>query len=482
MKILVGYPPLKSDKGFPLLSQNRQFQWFNNPSIIFPIVLASAATLLKKNNYEVIWLDAIAEKTNEKTYFELIKKEQPDLIAFETKTPVIKQHWKFIDKLKSIFPKIKIVLMGDHVTALPEESFKKSKVDFIITGGDYDFSLLELCNHLKENNGMPQGIYYREHEVIKNNGSFKLEHNLDELPLIDRNFCKWQNYEIEYNIKQKPFMYIMSGRDCPYGKCKFCSWPTLFPIFRVRSVNNVLDEIGILIEKYNIKEIFDDTGTFPSGDWLVKFCNEMIEKGYNKKIKFSCNMRVDYITDERAKLMKQAGFRLLKFGLESGNQKTLDRINKGIKVEQIRKACEICKKNGLEVHLTMMVGYPWETKNDALNTLKLAKELMLSGKADVLQATIVIPYPGTPLYKEVVKGNLLLINKEDYERYDMREPIMKSSIPPKEIMQICDNIYKIFFDPRYIFRRIISIKNLADFKYTFRGIKAIFGHLKDFGG
>ncbi len=482
MKILIGYPPITSKKGTPLLSQNRQFQWFNNPSYLFPVILGSAATVLKEKGHEVTWVDAIAEKISLERFIEIIKEEKPDLFAFETKTPVIKEHWKIIDKLKEKFPEMKIVLLGDHVTAFPEESLENSKVDFVSCGGDFDFSLSNLCDWIsKKEEKCPRGVYYKKNGKIVNSGKFELKHNLDELPFVNRELTKWKLYEKEYNLQGKPFFYIMSGRDCWWGKCKFCAWPALFPTFRVRSAKNVLDEIGILIEKYKVKEIFDDSGTLMTGEWLKNLCNGLIERGYHKKIRYSCNMRFGALKQEDFYLMRKSGFRLLKFGLESANQETLDKLNKGIKIDDILEGCEMAKKAGLTVHLTMIVGYPWETKDDALKTFELAKELMQRGKADLLQATVLVPYPGTPLWKEAKKDNLFLFDPSEYERYDMREPILKTeNSDANEIARICGKIYTIFLTPSYIAQRIKNIRSWNDFKFNMRGTKAVFGHLKDF--
>jgi anaerobic magnesium-protoporphyrin IX monomethyl ester cyclase len=482
MKIFIGYPPTESEKGIALLSQNRQFQWFSNPSYIFPVILGSAATLLKERGNEVVWIDSIAERISWNDFIKRIDKEKPDLFIFETKTPVIKQHWKLIDKLKMQFPNLKIVLLGDHVTSFPEESMKNCKVDFVSCGGDFDFNLEELCEWISKKRGKcPSGVWYRNGNKIMNSGKAILKHNLDELPFIDRELIKWELYEKEYNLQGKPFFYIMSGRDCWWGKCKFCAWPILFPSFRVRSVENVLDEIGMLIKKYNVKEIFDDSGTLMTGKWLKDLCEGMIKRGYNKKIKYSCNMRFGALKQEEFNLMKKAGFRLLKFGLESGNQKTLDKLNKGIKINDILEGCKMAKRAGLTVHLTMIVGYPWETKEDALRTFRLAKELMQSGKADLLQATVLVPYPGTPLWKEAKENNWFLFNPLEYERYDMREPVLKTENSDAiEIASICGKIYTIFLTPSYIFQRMRNIKTWNDFKFNFKGIKAVLGHLKDF--
>jgi len=192
MKIFIGYPPTESEKGVALLSQNRQFQWFSNPSYLFPVVLGSAATLLKKEGYDVFWTDAVAEKISLEEFIEKFEKEKPDLFVFETKTPVIKQHWKTINKIKEKFPEMKIAVVGDHVTAFPEETLENSKADFVSCGGDFDFNLLELCRWIdKKEKKCPEGIYYRKEKKIVNSGKFSLKHNLDELPFIDRELTKW---------------------------------------------------------------------------------------------------------------------------------------------------------------------------------------------------------------------------------------------------------------------------------------------------
>ena len=177
MKIVVGYPPTKSEKGIALLSQNRQFQWFSNPTKMFPVVLASAATQLKNKGYEVRWKDCIAEETSWNQFIRFLKKEKPDYFIFETKTPVIKQHWKTVDKLKDRFPEMKIIILGDHVTYLPKESMEKSKVDFVICGGDYDFMLVDLFSALDKKKKIPSGIFYRKAEKILGNKKFKTNYN-----------------------------------------------------------------------------------------------------------------------------------------------------------------------------------------------------------------------------------------------------------------------------------------------------------------
>jgi len=485
MKIIISYPPLNNSKGCATLGQNRQFQYFNKPTYIYPVVPAMAATLLSRFGHEVIWNDCLAQGWDYARFLEFISSEQPDLIAFEVKTPVVKQIWAIINDLKNLtktdkLPKIAV--FGDHVTALPDETMQNSKVDFVLTGGDYDFLLLSLAEAIRNNdfNTMEAGIYYRKNGEINNSGKFKLNHDLDALPFMDRELTHWKLYAFENgNYKRTPGTYIMSARDCWWGKCTFCSWPTLYPQYRKRSVGNVVDEIGCLINKFKIKEIMDDSGCFPTGEWLQGFCREIIKKGFNKKVYIDCNMRFGVLSAEDFKLMKKANFRLLLFGLESANQATLDQINKNLKVETITKDCRLAAKFGLSAHITVMFGYPHESYADGLKTLSLGHWLLKKGYAKTMQATMVMPYPGTALFKECQEGGLL--KTLDWDKYDMKQPIIKTvSMPEEKIAQLIKSMYKISYNPEFIFRKITSLRDFDDLKYYLRTAKRVFGHVSDF--
>lgn len=499
MKVAIAYPPLESEKGIPLLGQNRQFQWASNPWNAYPVVPAYAATMLKEAGHQVIWMDGIVSKQTEKQWFSRLKEEKPSLIIIETKTPVVKYHWEIIDKIGSLFThhfSPTTVLIGDHVTAFPRESFENSKVDYVLTGGDYDFLLLNLINHLSRGEKLEPGIWHRgkirnsnlpagrQGFAIRNSGNFRLAHDLDKLPFIDRDLTMWRLYAYKNsNYSQTPGTYTMFGRDCWWGRCTFCSWTTLFPgqKYRVMSPDRALDEIGhTLAQCPGVKEIMDDSGTFPIGDWLTEFCWGMIDRGYNKKIKIDANMRFNAgLKQSDYDLMAKAGFRFLLYGLESANQKTLDQINKNSKVSYIEPVLKMAKRTGLWPHVTAMVGYPWESKKDAQKTLDMAANLFKKGLIDTLQATVVIPYPGTPLFKECVRNHWL--GTMDWNRYDMKEPIMKTEMSREEIMSLVRGIYSSFLTPAFIYRKLKEGLGSWDrFKYyIWMGFK-FFSRLIDF--
>ncbi len=481
MKVMIGYPPIPSEKGVPLLSQNRQFQWFNKPTYIYPMIPAYAATMALRAGHEVKWADGIAERWTPEQFEREYREFSPDIFLLEAKTPIIKRYWDCIARLKEIHPSGLIALCGDHVTALPEESMSHCPVDFVLTGGDYDFLLLDLLEHLQgaSEGSMPAGIYYRTSHDIVNSGRFQLANDLDALPRLDRELTKWTLYSVENgNFKYTPGTYTMVGRDCWWGKCSFCSWTTLYGNWRRQSPTKLLDEIGHLLQHYSIREIFDDTGCFPAGKWLREFCDGMIERGYNRKVVLGCNMIPGVLGHEQYSLMAKAGFRFVLFGLESACQETLERIHKCGKAREIEDSMRMAKEAGLEPHVTCMVGYPWETREQAQATIDLTRRMFDKGYIDTLQATMVVPYPGTPLFRECRENGWL--KTEDWDRYDMREPIMKTAMPDEEVMKMTRSIYRSFLTPRFVLRKLARIRSWSDIVYYWRAFIRLLGHLLDF--
>jgi radical SAM superfamily enzyme YgiQ (UPF0313 family) len=377
-------------------------------------------------------------------------------------------------------------LVGDHVSALPEESMKNCSVDYVITGGDYDFALTKLCKALEEDRQIScGGIWYRENGKIKNSGRSEEVQNLDELPFIDRELTQWDLYGEAYLYK--PCTYIMSGRGCGrvggVGVCKFCSWQhNLWSCgARLRSPGNFADEIERLVERYNVKEIFDDneSGAVWNKKWLKKFHIEMRDRGLIGRVILSTNSRADCLDNETCELLKKSGFRLLKVGLESGNNETLKRILKKESIEHIMGGVKTAKDHGLIVMLTVMTGYPWETESDVKRTYEVVKELMLykTRFGDSLQASVVVPYPGTPLYREAMKNNWFSINPKDYEKFDMSQSVLKAQV---DAYMWCDKLWSIHKDPKFMFNSLITMRSTHDLKLAHKGFRSVMAHTNDF--
>ena len=452
MRVAFCYPPILSAKGVPLLSQNRQFQWFSRPTAIYPVVPASAATLLKNRGYDVLWLDGIAQQLSPEAYWERLCAWKPEVVFLETKTPVVHFHWRWVQELKQRLPACRVVLAGDHVTALPEETLAAAPVDAVLHGGDYDFSLLAWLEK------RPVSI------------------DLAALPLIDRTLTRWKDYAFSNgNFLQTPGAYIMAGRDCWHGKCTFCSWTTLYPTYRIRPVETVLDEVGMLI-RLGAKEIMDDTGSFPIGSWLHTFCEGMIARGYHRRVRMNCNLRFGALHEADYRLMRKAGFRMILFGVESANAETLARLNKGLSPEQIVQGARMASAAGLDVHITLMFGYPWETLEDARRTVALGRDLLRRGYAATLQATWLVPYPGTPLFRELKASGQLLT--ENWDAYDMRAPVMRSPLSEADIRRLISEAYRSHLQPQVLLRQ--AVRALLHPTYLQKSFRALTGHLRDF--
>jgi radical SAM superfamily enzyme YgiQ (UPF0313 family) len=260
-----------------------------------------------------------------------------------------------------------------------------------------------------------------------------------DLPYPDREFTDalnpmWQSYG---NYKFHPATHMMVSNLCWYGKCTFCVDTKKLQEGEgrgVRSVDHVMEEIDDLI-RLGYKEVFDDSGTFPVGSWLEEFCAKMREKDRYKKITIGCNMKpikLDY------KMMANAGFRFLLVGIESANQKTVDRIKKGQRCADIIPIFKSMSDAGLEPHITSMFGYEWEDHHDAMRTVKLVHYLLKNGYAKTAQASVYSPPRTQP------------------------DPNSKGH-------KYIPMIYDAYKSPKFWYQKIKDIKRWEDFTYIVRG-------------
>ena len=177
----------------------------------------------------------------------------------------------------------------------------------------------------------------------------------------------------------------------------------------------------------------------------------------------------------------QGVLQIILFGVESANQETLDRYCKALKVEDVEKGARWATEAGLDVHVTFMFGHPWEGPKEIANTVALARRLLAKGWAKTLQCTLTIPYPGTPLFKELAASDGLFTT--DWDEYDMRRAIMKTPLATEdEIKRAIRDVYRGFLQPAALWHRLTSTRTLLDFGFYYRGVRSLIGHLVDFKG
>ena len=264
-----------------------------------------------------------------------------------------------------------------------------------------------------------------------------------DLPFPDRGFTdaknkRWQSYG---NYKFHPATHMMASNLCWWGRCTFCVDTLKLQQGEkrgLRTVEHVLNEIDDLIV-HGYKEVFDDSGTFPIGDWLRDFCGEMISSGMNKKIVLGCNMKPISERVVPFKLMKEAGFRFILVGVESANQRTIDKIVKGQESHKVVENMKAMSDAGLEVHLTSMFGYEWETHEENMNTVRQIHLLLRKGYVKTAQASVFMPPRTAPP-----------------ENHPAQQYIKK--------------VYDVYKKPWYWCRKIRDIKDVHDLTYLFKRV------------
>jgi magnesium-protoporphyrin IX monomethyl ester (oxidative) cyclase len=172
----------------------------------------------------------------------------------------------------------------------------------------------------------------------------------------------------------------------------------------------------MLIDKYNARQIQFWDPIFPLGEkHAAAFCEGVIRRGLHKKIIWNSTTRAETLTEETIKLMAKAGCKGLGFGIESGVQELLQSVGRRQDLEKIRRACTLSKKNGIVVVGAFIIGFPDETREMTQMTIDYAKSLDIH----YAQFSIMIPYPGTPLYQKVKeRGELLGVDEQDFVRYN----------------------------------------------------------------
>ena len=442
-------------------------------------LLTLAGLLLKKGN-DVHFLDGSAKNLDRKEVIKQIKDFMPEMVVIHTTTPSIYNDLEYAKNVKDISENIITVAVGLHASAVPENTFEISKNKFnnsldAIAVGEYDFSIAEIADNPSNINNIP-GIA----TIV--DGKLKYQ----KAPLCDINLLPepaWQLIKPEdYPDTGKlfPSLTLLNARGC-ISNCTFCCYRHIMSPGKLRqkNIDLVISEMEHDLTLYpQIKEIMFESDTFAANPlYTESLCKAILSSGINKKIKWSCNLRVDTKL-ELLPLMKEAGCRMVLTGFEFGTQEALNSVKKGTTLIQAKKFAETAAKIGFIIHGCFMVGGPGETIESAKETIKFAKSLPL----DTAQFAGLCPYPGTPLYDWAVKNNYLIakdwtewLNK-DYEQCTLLSYPQFSS---KAIDYYIDKGLKSFYlRPQQILRMILNIRSFSDIQRKLFGFKNFLDYFK----
>jgi radical SAM superfamily enzyme YgiQ (UPF0313 family) len=438
-----------------------------------PLGLTYMAAVLEKNNFDVQIIDAQILRLDFNTLSETLKNlsKKPKIIGITCLTSFYKAALKTAELVKEIFPDCLVAMGGPHVTISPEDPLKKDFVDVVVRH-EGEYTLLDLAKNI-HNLKEIKGISYKKDDKIIHNENREFIKNLDELPFPARHLIPRTDYRAPPDQQlASPTDSIMTTRGCPYS-CTFCSSGLIWGHnIRSRSINNVVDEVELLVNKYKVKSIiFMDDTFFPGKE--MEFCKEMIKRGLHKKVEWSCETRVNMAEEEKMKLMKKAGCKYIFFGVEAADDELLKRINKKITIPQVKKAIKMAKKIGFITRTSFIIGLPGETREQSLKTLKFAKEL----DADFSKWSVFVPYPGTKEFY-TLKDEIKNFNWDDYlsiAGYLSRNPIyVPKGRTYEELAKLQKEFHrKYYMRPGKVFRHLTKIRNFRDIKRYFKAGKVM---------
>lgn len=383
-----------------------------------PLGLAYLAAVLEREGHKIEILDLNVEKDQDTALLNGVK--NADLVGISILTAMYNQSRNTIKKIIEIRPEVPIVVGGPHVTALTEEVLKENKVDVAVRY-EGEETILELVNALECNEDLDKikGIYYKKGDQIFKNQDRPLIKNLDNLPFPARHLIKLDRY-INV-ISGRLAVTMMTSKGCPYRCVYCCKYEGLG--WRARSAENVLKEIDEVYHRYKTKFILfnDDTFAFDK-QRVIDICNGLIDRKYD--LKWICSTRVDTVDKEILEIMKKAGCWKIHFGVESGCPEIIEKIKKGITIKQVKEAFRLTDEIGLNTKAYFILGFPWDTRETVMETIKFSTQL----PTDEIQYTVCIPYPGTPLWMEAIKDEVISLNDINWDDFVPLNPEIKNKV------------------------------------------------------
>jgi radical SAM superfamily enzyme YgiQ (UPF0313 family) len=374
-----------------------------------PQGLCHLASVLPPERYNVFIVDAQALFIGVEETVKRIEELRPDYVGIITFTVAIHTTAALCEILKERCPEARIILGGPHITACPEETFRRYPVFDLAVLGEGEITFPKLLSCLDSRSKLTKRILYAERVDLKTLPIPRWD-LLPHLPDYYR--------PSKMTYRKLPAVAIVTSRGCPY-KCTFCDRSVFGRRWRAHSSKQVLDWIYHLVRRYGIKDI-----NFQDDHFTVNKCrlNAVCEgiKAHYPKLVWSAIARVDSINYKTVKVMKDAGCWQLAFGFESGCQEILDVIKKGTTIEQARKAVKLCKDVGILVKGLFMAGCPLETEETLKRTAEFIDELDL----DYLSMSAFTPTPNTEIYSEWEKyGRWEGALPDDWHKMNLWEPV-----------------------------------------------------------
>ncbi|MDD5072232.1 MAG: radical SAM protein [Candidatus Omnitrophica bacterium] len=396
-----------------------------------PIGVGCLAAYLLQHGRKVEIIDEHIEPLSKELIDNALERvSRPYIFGISTLTACAKRSYDISNRIKTWYPDSVIVLGGIHPTVLAEEALANRAVDFAVRG-EAEKILLELYDAVKNNgdHSRIRGLSYKDGGKPVHNPPADLP-DLDDFPVFP--YHLFEKYLGKYN-----FGFIASSRGCPYD-CIFCSQRAISgQKFRYVPEKTVIEEIGLLINKYGQTHInFVDDNFTANKQRISRLCELMIKSGFHRKATFDCQTRADAVDDEILTLLKKAGFRVVNYGLETASERLMVMLNKKETVAENIAAVKLAKKHDFKVSGTFIFGLPTETREERWQAYELAKKLDL----DYVRFNNATPYPGTRLY-EIAKEEGRLFVEEGWTNLNACASLVQDSMTESKLPYVpkgCD--------------------------------------------
>jgi anaerobic magnesium-protoporphyrin IX monomethyl ester cyclase len=412
-----------------------------------PLGLMYVAAALEKAGFEVQMLDNYLLKQSTQEVQQLALKLKPEIVGITCGSATYKKTVETAQAIKQVLPNCKIVVGGWHASYMPDSLLETSEIDYVVMG-EGEAAITQLAGYIMKGDlvgaaGVAGVASRSKSGNIKNPPKFLS--NMDEIPFPARHLLPLEKYDrtIEF-LKAKPADVMSISRGCTFN-CGFCETKKLWGnICRSFSPQRVMAEVQDLVNKYNTKGIYfiNDNFTLKKKE-TSEWCDLMIKSKLD--LEWVCDTRVDLVSEELLEKMASAGCKTIWFGVESGSPRILEKINRHITLEQTENAFKLCRKKGIQVACSFMLGMPGETKEDLMASFRFAEKL----DADWCQFNIFIAYPDSPLYREMLE------TKKYTELDDFLLSVKTDEFDYNDLMAIQKQFFKDFHRaPKRIIKRI----------------------------
>ncbi len=435
-------------------------------SILPPLHMLYLTSVAEQHGHTVEALDMHAVQM---TPDEVVKRaKDKDLVGLYCTVATAYNVYALAKMIKEKVGDIPIVVGGPHPSVFPQEPVETGVIDFSVIGEGED-TFIELIDVLEREKdvGNVHGICFRDNGEYKLTPQRKLIEDLDRIPFPAYHHTDVKKFFYPYREKL-PIVSIMSSRGCTFG-CTFCNKSVFGRTIRFRSHDNFIEEMTRMVDDFKVREfiICDDIFTV-NKKRAIQICNTIADQGWDISLSCVNGLRVDSINDEVLAALKKAGCYLIAYGIESGNQKVLDSVKKGIKLDQVRVAVKKTKEHGITALGNFIIGFPEDTEETIKDTIKFAK------LCTIAKFNILTPYPGTEIFAQLeAEGR---IKTYDWSHYIHHGKMVfdHPNLSEERLAELYKRAYReVYINPRMILQELFAIRNRTRLESAIKVLRGV---------